>query len=247
MRQASPELRAGLFREINAQKVDAHRKEERVPADLTSWRAPEYAPELPAPIPFRKRLFKAANPVLAAAVPVFFLLGTLMIIARLFPATPYSPIDAPVALEPIPTSDAPVSGSEAIPPAVETKISGVAIPSPGSSTTTYMSATATLGPYTILDLRQPTPVLESGDPNSKTDWHMVRDPLYGYKVAYPSNWWTQVLKSTRYFYPWTSGGTKYAPYWIELNTEANTDNLNSDSGNAALCGGSCRLASGLRG
>ncbi|MEO5950943.1 MAG: hypothetical protein ABIQ44_00570, partial [Chloroflexia bacterium] len=62
--------------------------------------------------------------------------------------------------------------------------------------------------------------------------------------AYPSNWWTQVLKSTRYFYPWTTGGIKDSPYWIELSTTKNNDGLNSETGNRVLCDAKCTPAPG---
>lgn len=247
MRQAAPDLRANLFRAIHAQKEETARKEERVPADLRAWRSAD-APLLASPsqpVALRKRLFKAANPVLAAAVPVFLLIGSLLLATKLFPQAPVTLINNPVAVPPIATSEAPVAdASDGVPPPESTKVTGVSIPSPAASTQTYMSATATLGPYTLLELRQPTPVWEEGDANSKSDWHFVLDPLYGYKVGYPSNWWTQVLQSTRYFYPWSSGGTEYAPYWIELTVSENPQHLTSETGNNVLCDGACKQSMG---
>lgn len=242
--QPDPELRAGLYRAIYAQKDEAYRKAERVSAEPVAWRAATNSTELekrPNPLPFRKRLMQAANPVMAAVLPILFLLGSLLVISRLFPESPVSPVIQSIdVVQPIATSELPVG--EAVPPAVGTKI-GQAIPSPGSSTSTYMSATATLGPYTLIDLKQPTPVWEEGDATGKTDWHAVRDPQYGYKMAYPPNWWTHVLKDTRYFFPWTGGGTKYAPYWITLKVLKNDNGLTAETGNVALCGGTCHVAS----
>lgn len=253
MRQPAPDLRAGLFREINSIKEDARRKVERVETGSKVWRAPQDEPLFPrsAPVPVHvpvrlpQRILRIASPVLAAVVPVFVLLGALILGSGLFrQGAVQDPVtQAEVAIGPIPTSDMPLNGDSLpdIPP-VETRGPGVAMPSPEASTTTYMSATATLGPYTLIDLRQPTPVWEEGDPNGSANWHSVRDPQYGYKVAYPANWWTRTLKNTRYFYPWNGGGTMYAPYWIELSVQANEQGLTAETGNEEVCGGRCVAA-----
>jgi Putative zinc-finger len=242
MREPEPELRARLFRELGNQKEDARRKAERVPAGPLAWRAPQDAPSFTAPVSFPRRLVRAASPLMAASLAVFFLLGTLLL-SRPWSREPDIELtDIQVVVPPIPTSDAPLSGEA--PPPVMTRIGGLPDLPPAASTITYMSATATLGPYTILDLIQPTPVLEDGAANSRTDWHVVRDPMHGYRISYPSNWWTRVLDNTRYFYPWTVGGTRYAPYWIELSAESNDAGLTADTGNEALCGGECALVKG---
>jgi hypothetical protein len=248
VRAPDPELRTGLFRAIREQKVEALRKEAR-PDDSRVWRAPEDLPvysfpiPVPAPMSFSRRLVRAASPVIAASAAVFLLLGALVVSGQFFRDQVSRTENIIAVVPPIPTSDVPLDGSQGVPPPEMTKV-GTLLPEPGASTTTYMSATATLGPYTILDLIQPTPVLE-GDSNDRTTWHTVRDALYGYKVSYPSNWWTRALENTRYFYPWTAGGTKYAPYWIELSARPNGDGLTAMTGNAALCDGECKLEKGV--
>ena len=67
----------------------------------------------------------------------------------------------------------------------------------------------------------------------------MRDPQYGYKLSYPSNWWTRVLNNTRYFYPWGAGGTQNPPYWVQLSVQPNTAGLTAATANNALCGGAC--------
>ena len=93
----------------------------------------------------------------------------------------------------------------------------------------------------LIKLMQPTPVLEGGDVSDKANWHVVRDPQYGYAISYPPNWWTYVADNVRYFYPWTAGGTRYAPYWVEMRVYPNSGHLSAKNGNAAdICGGKCQ-------
>ncbi len=248
MRQPEPELRTGLFHAIREIKEEELRgKEERLPAAPLALGATEPAREIAPTLPFSRRLVRAASPVMAAVIAIFFLLGALILSGKWFQKPANDPQVLNVALPPIPTRESPMDVVAQPPPPIETRGVGVSVQSPAASTTTYMSATATLGPYTMLELRQPTPVIEEGDPNGKTDWHTVRDPMYGYKVGYPPNWWTQTQQNTRYFYPWNSGGTKYAPYWIELEVDSNDKGLTADTANDILCNGECAPVPGSGG
>ena len=69
-----------------------------------------------------------------------------------------------------------------------------------------------MGDDNILKLLQPTPVLEEGDASDLAAWHLVRDAVYGYAVAYPPNWWTNASKGARFLTPDRAGqgGVRHA-------------------------------------
>jgi hypothetical protein len=68
---------------------------------------------------------------------------------------------------------------------------------------------------------------------------LVRDPASGYSIHYPPNWWTGISDNTRTFYPWTQGGTIFAPYWLDLKVQLNPRLLNAESANAEMFNGTC--------
>ncbi len=249
-RQPEPDLRASLFREIGNVTEAAQRKAHATAQSSRPWYLladkTQPAPLATAPLPsFTGRLIRAASPLMMAAVPIVFIIGALVLSSKLLAGAdaPVTERSGQVPIQPIPTYDAPLaqitSYAAVVPPAQLTKAPGAPVPSTAAATTTYLSATATLGPYQLIRLSQPTPVWEDGDAVSKTGWHSLRDPQYGYKLSYPSNWWTRVLNNTRYFYPWGAGGTLDPPYWVQLSVQPNTAGLTAATANDALCGGAC--------
>lgn len=250
MLQPEPDLRASLFREIGNAKEAAQRKTRATAQSPRPWYLlPEKAKPAPfAPAPPRSitvRIMQAASPLMMAAVPIVFIIGALILSGKWLTGTDTATTEPSfhVPIQPIPTYEAPLAQSTneaaGVPPAELTKALGVSMLATAASTTTYMSATATLGPYQLIQLTQPTPVWEDGDATDKTGWHSMRDSDFGYKLSYPSNWWTRNLNNTRYFYPWGAGGTEYAPYWVELSVDPNSDGLTAATANNALCGGAC--------
>ncbi|MEO8286812.1 MAG: zf-HC2 domain-containing protein [Chloroflexota bacterium] len=251
LQQPAPELRSSLFREINTIKEEARRKEILSASKERSWflpASPKQNDQRAAKSTFAGRLMQAASPFAVAAVALFVFLGALLLGGNLRP-TPVEK-ETKAAIHPpayIPTLEAPieaasVSGSEDAPPPVETRV-GMANASPAAPSTSYVNATATLGRNVLIKLTQPTPVLETDGSDGKSSWHVMRDPAYGYTLQYPPNWWTRVVGNTRYFYPWTSGGTRFAPYWVEMNVYPNDEGLTATSGNNAVCGGDCTVVS----
>lgn len=265
----APGLRMSVFREIGSLKEEAQRKEKRA----TSHRheRPWY---LPSPKPaqtnyssntFAGRLLRASSPFAVAAVALFFLLGALVLAGR-WPITQTEPprvsqVQVPnFPYMPIPTRLAPIDVSypQGIPSPIVTAASLVSA-SPPASASSYVRATATLGRDEIINLPNPTPVLEEVDSvttvitttaataNNKANWHTLRDPAYGYTISYPPNWWTYVAGDTRYFYPWGPGGTRYAPYWVELSVSPNPQGLTCETGNEAVCGGGCEVIKAANG
>src|SRR5207244_2300335 len=81
-------------------------------------------------------------------------------------------------------------------------------------------------------LSDPTPVLETLDSSGKPT-HLVRDPMYGYSIYYPANWWTQTDGSVRYFRPWAAGGSDATPYWIEVHVTPNSQGYTARTYNQA--------------
>ncbi|MEP6776177.1 MAG: anti-sigma factor, partial [Chloroflexota bacterium] len=249
-RQPEPDLRASLFREISNVTEAAQRQTRATAQSSRPWYLladkAQPAPLATAPLPsFAGRLIRAASPLMMAAVPIVFIIGALVLSSKFFVGAdaPVTERSGQVPIQPLPTYEAPLaqitSDAAVVPPAQLTKAPGVITVSTAAATTTYLSATATLGPYQLIKLAQPTPVWEDGDAVSKTGWHSMRDPQYGYKLSYPSNWWTRVLNNTRYFYPWGAGGTEYAPYRVQLSVQPNTAGLTAATANDAVCSGAC--------
>ncbi len=239
LRRPDPELRAEVFGEISRRKEAARRVEDVKIA--RRGERPWYLPAEPEPAavaPFHVRLLRASSPFAVAAVALFFLLGALAlggwpkreVAERTVGVPPMQPL--PPSL---PTRDMPNKEAGVLPDPVGTAAANLQ----GPITSAAVPPTATLGRAGLIKLIQPTPVYESASAFSKTGWHVVRDPAYGYTVHYPLNWWTKVQNSTRYFYRWTSGGTRDAPYWIELRVSPNSLGLTAETGNEPVCGGKC--------
>jgi hypothetical protein len=244
LRSPEPELRSSVFREIgNAKEAERSKTPVRTPAP-----SPERPWYTPAPAPrtrggFFGQLVKAVSPLAVASLALFMFLGALALGGR----WPYAEQDADVTVlspprVPIPTRERPLDSfaSDAVPGPEGTKVS-MANPEAVTPSQAYVQATATLGRDQLVELTAPTPVFEEGSAADKDSWHDMRDPSYGYKVSYPPNWWTRLLNNTRFFYPWSGGGTRYAPYWIDLRITPNSLGLTVETGNSAECGGDCEV------
>ncbi len=248
LRQPDPDLRSSLFREIGNLKDESRLKEEAASrAKERPWFLPTpsaSAGKGAAPTTLLGRLFQAASPFAVAATALFVFLGALLVGNKLFPdATTQVTQDIP-APHYLPTRPAPIdvsSNADGVPGPIETKVelASASPAAPTAATNTYMQATVTLGHDAMVQLAQPTPVLEDGDAASTASWHTLQDPQYGYRISYPPNWWTQVVDGVRYFYPWTAGGTGNAPYWVEMIVSANLGHYTADNSNQQMCNGKC--------
>jgi hypothetical protein len=242
-RAPDPRLRVGLYHEINRLKEEESRKQRRA-REERPWYLPAPAESAHRPRNRVARLWSAASPFAVAALAVLVFLGATALLDK-------SPVVEKPAREstdvywpPVPTIPQPVqsdasvesTNGEVFPPPVSTKFVD-AMFSPVALASSTVFPTAVVGQDAVLRLSRPTPVLEEGNPTRKSDWHVLRDPAYGYSVAYPPNWWTHFSDQTRYFFPWESGGTSYAPYWIELRVGPNTEGYTPETANAALFGG----------
>jgi hypothetical protein len=242
LRRPDPDLRADVFGEIARRKEQSRRVEE-VPASRRGER-PWYIPDSLAPAPrppFHVRLMRAASPFALAAVALFFFLGALALGG-------WPGLDGPVTEVRVPDNTYP-------PPPLATRdpqVEGVVGPDgelPGPVGTAVaqgtvnasVQETATLDRLDLIRRIVPTPVYEYEKAQDKNSWHVVRDAAFGYTVQYPPNWWTRAEGGTRYFYPWSEGGTRSAPYWIELRVTPNSRGLTADTGNDAECNGECEL------
>jgi hypothetical protein len=252
MRAPQPDLRAGLFREIGTIKDEARRKEDLVARRRRwyKWAPPAARASASTPSPARRRfswgrLWDVGSPFAAAGMAVFAIIAVVFMngskvrnsspdqqaIAN-YPDYPAVSTIPATVVYPIRVAGADDSGLYNQIPPIKT---GLASPPSLTSATVPAQSTATIEDV-ALQLEQATPVLEAGDA-----WHQLRDPAYGYLVSYPANWWTQSRGSTRYFYPWTEGGTEYAPYRIELHVDGNAEGLDAVTGNQALLDGKGRL------
>ncbi|MDQ3705549.1 MAG: zf-HC2 domain-containing protein [Chloroflexota bacterium] len=250
MRAPQPEVRAGLFREIGNVKEEARRKEQMAARRRSWYRWTPPGSARPAASSRARRgfswgrLWEVASPFAAASMAVCAIIAVVLMNSR--PPQSTRPDKQAIANYPdfpaistIPATVVyPMAANEGDPgvysqvPPIRT---GLASPPPIAATNVPALGTATVEDA-ALQLEQATHVLEAGE-----TWHQLRDPAYGYMVSYPPNWWTHTRGSTRYFYPWTEGGTAYAPYWINLHVDPNTEGLDAVSGNQALLGGKGRL------
>jgi hypothetical protein len=186
---------------------------------------------------------QAASPFAVAAAALFVFLGALLIGNKLSP-TVSDPQDTGKPHPPVPlaTRPSPINAdANPVPSAVETKVGGVVSASTATLVSQYVYPTATLGRNPLLRLVQPTPVMEDGDAGQRASWHTVQDPQYGYTISYPPNWWTTLAAGVRYFYPWTGGGTGYAPYWVEMRVSANTGHYTAQNANIDVCASQCEI------
>ncbi|HKP51669.1 MAG TPA: zf-HC2 domain-containing protein [Chloroflexia bacterium] len=245
-RLPDPIVRSNVFSDIHRLK-EAERRREELPA--AGYLAPIFAQS--SQVPPRKpsiasRMWSFASPfaVMGTAVAALLVIMTL--------ATP--PVTNPVPVPSVSEDNSIMPGGIATQALGSMRNGGIPSPvvtrlvysSPSSESATVRS-TATFVGDRVLDLAEPTAVMEGGDPRKLSSWHLVRDPAYGYSVSYPPNWWTHVVGSTRYFFPWGPGGTRYAPYWIELRVEGNPQGYTAETANAAMFGGACKVESGSRG
>lgn len=253
-RSPEPQLRVEVFREIKLLKEEEARQER------AGRERPWFVPA-PLAYPPRKRrqtvsrLVRAAGPMFAAMMAIVTLLG-LTIFLRGNLRGPVESGDVSqttdgIPVIAVPTLAVPITADSTgrdpdIPVPEGTKAGQIATLSPvAASATVY--PTAALAQGGIFRLSQPTPVLEEGDIASRADWHLVKDPAYGYTVAYPPNWWTHVAGDTRYFYSWDGGGTRRAPYRIELQVERNQHNLTAETANQARFNGQAKQINGKAG
>lgn len=252
MRAPQPELRAGLFREIGSIKEEARRKQD-VDARRRKWYRwmPPASPSAGStPSRGRRgiawgRLWEVASPFAAASMAICAIMAVVFMNGSKTPdsrpdaetiaISPYYPAVSTIpatVVYPIKAAGQGGTGLHDQVPAVKT---GLASPPPRASAYVPARSTATIEDA-ALQLEQATPVLEAADA-----WHQLRDPAYGYMVSYPPNWWTQSRGSTRHFYPWTEGGSEFAPYWIDLRVDPNIEGLDAVSANEVLLGGKGRL------
>lgn len=240
-RAAEPHLREGLFREIGRQKEEAWRKHNPpIKQQLPIRRLPKLSA---SGLSFAARVWRATTPFAVAAVAMLTLFYLVIIGGRLPNSrndpTPVADAQTPQVVLPypsyVPTSAPPIAvgDNSTIPGPVST---GVA----QAGTSASVVARATVRP-SIFRLAQPTPVLETSTQSSASGWHVVRDPMYGYSVYYPPNWWTQTNGTIRTFYPWVAGGNRNAPYWLDLRAQENTQRLDARSAQKVLCKGSGRV------
>jgi hypothetical protein len=240
LRSPSPELRTTLFSEIYRLKDDERRKEREA-----AQRQPR---PLPAPVPqprptFAALLMRAANPFAAAGVAAFAFFTLMVFLVNEKAQEPVlQPNDSEmsVLIPYVPTVALPVKVSadnSTFPPPVSTNL---ASPKYVASVSATVRASTALAGDTMLRLAHPTPVFEdSGSPASASGWHVMRDPAYGYTISYPPNWWTQVSGKTRYFFPWGPGGSRNAPYWVEMKVLDNPSSFTAETAMVSLFGGAC--------
>jgi hypothetical protein len=242
LRRPDPDLRSEVFGEI-ARRKERSRRVEDLPAPRRGqrpWYLPTPPPAAPPP-PFHVRLMRAASPFAMAAVALFFFLGALAL--GNWPGTNIQGAKrtVEVPLPPyLPTREMPLVGAVGPNGGVPGPVGTMAVTAQGT-VGGPAGATPTLGRPDLLALAEPTPVYEEEGASSKSGWHVVRDGAHGYTVHYPPNWWTRTIGTTRYFYPWSEGGTRRAPYWIELLVTPNSLGLTAATGNEAECGGKCEI------
>jgi hypothetical protein len=256
VRPPDAQVRSGVFTEIKRlQEADRRHQEVRTAGDNRHSSLPPFIP--PTQVPARNnslgsRLWSFGSPlaVMGTAVAVLIVVMTLaappaevyqpMHVATV--ATPAFPIG--IGTEPVPSIYMRMSPDAGIPSPVVTKMAAY---SPAASASIAVRSTATYVSDLLLALSEPTAVMESGDPSKLSSWHLVKDAAYGYSISYPPNWWTRVQNGIRYFFPWGLGGTRYAPYWIELRVQDNPYGHTAETANDAMFKGACKVESGSRG
>ncbi len=255
-RPPEPQLRVGLFREIGLIKEEERRKQ-RDAQEKHPW----YIPAAPLRIGGRSRsglarLWTVVNPVTVGLIAVLAFFGLVAYTNR--PLSTQKPDASKVAeMLPVPTMPLPIvvanftnnnqSGLDIgspIPDTAGTKvIPAVFSPIAEAANSTVLPTVTVIGDGFVL-LADPTPVLEDLD-SSGRPVHLVRDPMYGYSIYYPSNWWTQVDNSVRYFRPWVMDSSNSSSYWMEVHVSANTQGYNAATYNSDLLDGAGTLISGV--
>ncbi|MEO6458123.1 MAG: zf-HC2 domain-containing protein, partial [Chloroflexia bacterium] len=236
----APQVRQGVFREIERLKEEDRQSKTAKEAKRGWFRPfPTVSTQMPVRTPsFALRLMRAASPFAAASIGVMAIFSLILLNTK-----------GNVSYEPLPV----VNVSDKVGPPVPTipaaaimigfpspiSTSGTsAISAPAPSVSAPVRATATLGRASLVHLTNATPVFEEGLVNKTSTWHIVRDPASGYTISYPPNWWTQVRGSTRFFFPWSNGGTLNAPYYLDLRVESNMEGLTAETANLK---GACTL------
>ena len=239
------QVRQGVFHEIERLKEEERRSITKEAE--RSWFRPSST--VPAQVPtkaatFAACLMRATSPFAAAGLAVLAIFSLVLLNAQaptaISPVPPVSLAETElVGLPPVPTMPAPISAAVAddFPTPISTKGAPI-VTAPEPSASAPVRATATLGRPSRVYLANATPVLEEGLVSKVSTWHTVRDPAFGYTVSYPPNWWTQVRGSTRFFFPWSSGGTVNAPYYLELKVEANVKGVTAETANVS---GACTI------
>lgn len=239
LRAPQPDLRAGVFHEIGSIKEEARRKEAAVPPRRTSRLVPTRGG---GPLA-AGRLWEAFSPFAAVSLALVALAAVVMVNAPRG-EVPSSTEQANIIYPSVPTIPATVvypsflgvasnNSAPNVPPAIGTR---PASQSPAATAAVILQVPSVAGGDVLLGLQQAAPVMESG-----SAWHQMRDPVYGYSISYPSNWWTQLQGDTRLFFPWRAGGTKYSPYWVEMRVQSNPQRLDASRANDALLGGKGKL------
>ncbi|HYP39469.1 MAG TPA: zf-HC2 domain-containing protein [Chloroflexia bacterium] len=240
LRAPSPELRTTLFSEIYRLKDEERRTEQ-----AAAQRQPRPLPlAVPQPRPaFTARLLRAANPFAAAGVAAFAFFTLMVFMVNGRAQEPVREPDAEsvsVLIPYVPTVDIPIKVSAdntVFPPPVSTNL---ASPQSIPSVSATVRVSTALAGDAMLRLAHPTPIFEdSGSTTGASGWHVMRDPAYGYTLSYPPNWWTQVSGKTRYFFPWGPGGSRNAPYWVEMKVLDNPNHFTAEEAMAGLFGGAC--------
>ncbi len=252
MRPPDPEVRDGVFRQIRAiREEQIHREPDRLATSERRRHQQVMWPALNSLLPagpgaaLVSRLWRIASPLALGGAAMFALLTVITLIAR----TPITdrPDQRELEAYPIFPSDVPTAAAPALsdfPPPVETKVIAAPPPQPRASVSAVVQATSAIRKELTLRLTRPTPVFEYGEPSDLSDWHVLRDPTYGYIVSYPPNWWTSASYNTRYFLPWNTGGTRYAPYWIDIQVEPNSGGMDAFSYNQTKFDGKCEIVHG---
>lgn len=248
MHAPQPELRAGLFREIGAIKEGARQRESQAQRKR-SWK--RFAPNATSSRQPRGRawswgaVWDVASPFAALGLAVCALVAFVVVNGGKAPSASGSPTAvAQVVYPSVPTIPATVvyqpaiTGDTNLPSAPSTRLaSAEAVASASVIVAVHATEPATAGDSTMLQLQQSTPVME----DSKS-WHALVDETYGYSISYPYSWWTETMSNTRLFFPWSQGGTRYAPYWIAVTVQPNARRLDTASANMAMFGGKCKVA-----
>lgn len=257
IRAPQPELRAGVYREIGTLKEQARHKEaERVAHRPWHKLAPSTIRGKGSKGSNRRgaatwgRVWDVVSPFAAVSLALVALVAVVMS-NKPNAVAPRTPEDVSVIYPSVPTIPATIvyrtasdgglqDDGKGLPPPMGTKLASVL---PLASASVVVETASTDGSNMLLGLQQASPIMEA-TVEGKSPWHQLHDPAFGYALAYPSNWWTEAKGNTRLFFPWSEGGTKYAPYWIEARVESNPQHMDAQRASRVLFGGRGKLEPG---
>ncbi len=238
-RPPEPQLRVGLFREINLIKEAERRKQRSAAEKPERWYKPSSALRTIGRGGLSK-LWGVASPFAVLTLAVLVFAGVALLYSKHAPQeSDLRKETAEPVLVPVPTNAAPIAmtGSQS-----EGQLgpdgSGIPMPPPtkaADATFLPVSGSSATAPPTVINeaillLAHPTPVFEKADAAGKPS-HLLKDPVFGYSMYYPANWWTQVDGNIRYFRPWTTDASRSLPYWIELRIVDNASGYSPDTYN----------------